>query len=109
MIKQLNQQSTPEDWEEFKEDWEYLDAKPFGEGRYIATHRLMYTHAIVTGHTKDTVAYDDRWCYHDYASAKKAFEEWNPEITSEPNGWHRHPNTGRRREGGDPTKETINF
>jgi hypothetical protein len=27
----------------------------------------------------------------------------------EPQGWHRHPNTGRRREDGDPTKETINW
>jgi len=28
--------------------------------------------------------------------------------TSEPQGWFRHPNSGRRRPGGDPSQEYVN-
>jgi hypothetical protein len=45
------------------------------------------------------------WCYPDYASALAALDAWDGE--GEPLGWHRHPDTGRRRENGDPAKEEI--
>jgi len=41
------------------------------------------------------MGYEDRWCYHTKEAATAAFEAWNGE--GEPDGWHRHPGTGRRR------------
>lgn len=37
----------------------------------------------------------------------RGLNEWNGE--GEPEGWYRHRKTGRRRPGGDPEKEYINF
>lgn len=41
----------------------------------------------------------------DYANALEA----NPDADVEPEGWHRHSSTGRRRTNGDKTTEYINF
>lgn len=35
--------------------------------------------------------------------------QWEPTETPEPEGWMRNPPTGRRRPGGDPTKEYVNY
>jgi hypothetical protein len=51
--------------------------------------------------------YDDGWWYDDFESAVRGLNEWNGE--GEPEGWYRHRKTGRRRPGGDPDKEYINF
>lgn len=51
--------------------------------------------------------HDDSWCYlaEMEAAAWLAVLTWNG--SGEPEGWYRHPATGRRREGGDPRKETT--
>ncbi len=36
-----------------------------------------------------------------------ALEKFDPERDTEPEGWYRNPNTGRRRPDGDPTKEYV--
>lgn len=79
--------------------------KPIGNERYAAIKEFMFTHAIITGQIGDRVGYDDRWCYHDLGTAKAALEAWDG--TGEPAGWHRHPASGRRRNG-DATTEYIN-
>lgn len=28
-------------------------------------------------------------------------------VSGEPEGWHRHPSSGRRREGGDASREVV--
>lgn len=68
------------------------------EGWYKAVHPLMFTHMLIIGQIDDQVGYTDRWCYKDFNSALKAMQEWDGKEGTEPEGWHRHPTTGRRRE-----------
>ncbi len=83
----------------------YLHARDLGDGRYAAILPLMFTHAIITGRIGSKDMYEDRWCYAGYEKAAAALEAWDG--TGEPEGWHRHPATGRRRENSDPDFETI--
>lgn len=82
-----------------------LEARDLGDGRYSAILPLLFTHAIIVGRIGDRSTYDDRWCYRDRESAEKAHLEWDG--IGEPEGWHRHPLTGRRRDAGDPLLEYI--
>lgn len=50
--------------------------------------------------TADALWYDDEWCYERLDDAFVAALAWDG--TGEPVGWMRHPDTGRRRPGGDP-------
>lgn len=64
-------------------------------GQWAGLSRLMFTTAIVVANDGDVTGTADRWCYHTEASAKAALDAWNGE--GEPDGWHRHPMSGRRR------------
>lgn len=83
----------------------YTDYREFPNGRDACIVRLAYTHAILADITY--WGYEDRWCFHNYAAAKAALDAWNGE--GEPQGWHRHPPSGRRRKGGDPATEEIQW
>lgn len=72
----------------------YLHPVLLPDGHYKCIYPLLYTFAIVVGRIGDVYSYDDRWCYHNYESAKNAFDDWNG--IGEPIGWHRHPSSGRR-------------
>lgn len=71
----------------------YVDIKRMPNGDYVALFQFMYTWAIMSG--LSIYGYEDRWCYSSYEKAKAALDAWDG--TGEPEGWHRHPNTGRRR------------
>lgn len=75
------------------------------ERRYVGIMPLMFTHAIIWGYVTDPDGYEDRWCYHNAEAAITAASVWDG--TGDPDGWHRHPRTGRRRPDGDPTKEYV--
>lgn len=48
----------------------------------------------------------DGFCYASIPRAIEAACVWSGE--GDPlDGWHRHPHSGRRREGGDPSKEVV--
>ena len=47
----------------------------------------------------------DSWYYENVQAAWPAFTGWDG--TGEPEGWVRHPFTGRRRVGGDPATEVV--
>jgi hypothetical protein len=64
---------------------------------YMAIGRFMYTHAILKGRIDDLVGYSDRWCYHTPLAAVAAASVWDGSDGTEPEGWHRHPRSGRRR------------
>lgn len=81
------------------------DYRAFENGRDAMVMPLLFTYAIIADLTP--AYYGDRWCYHSYAAAKVALDTWDGE--GEPTGWHRHPDSGRRRENGDPVRETINW
>jgi len=65
-------------------------------GRMLALHKLAYTWALLADIS--LTGYEDRWCYPDYRSAKAALDAWSGEEGTEPTGWHRHPDSGRRRD-----------
>lgn len=82
----------------------YTDLRFFANGRNAVIHRLMYTYALIADVSFS--GYEDRWCYGSYATAKAALDAWDGE--GEPSGWHRHPDTGRRRPDGDEAREYVN-
>lgn len=84
-----------------------LRFKLHNDGRYTAVMPQLFTWRLVVG--KDPDWYDDGWCYDSAQSAVVAWESWDPLKEREPQGWHRHPFSGRRRPGGDQTQEYINL
>jgi hypothetical protein len=72
----------------------YRDPRRIGDGRCAFIMPKIYTHAIVTARIGDMVGWDDCWCYPTYDDAKAALDVWNG--TGEPEGWIRHPDSGRR-------------
>ena len=76
----------------------YLVPKPISDDRVAAVVPMLFTFAIVTVTPRGCHAgYEDRWCYHDFVGAFTALAAWDG--TGEPAGWHRHPDSGRRRDG----------
>ena len=89
----------------------YSTIVPLSSTHYAAICPFIYTTAIITGLWHDRNTLDDRWCYSNRQEATEALLIWissNPRPL-EPEGWHRHHRTGRRRPDGDATKEYINF
>lgn len=66
--------------------------------RYVGIMPLMYTHAIIWGYTDTPNWFEDRWCYSDQGAALLEATRWDPNSQDEPEGWHRHPASGRRRD-----------
>lgn len=55
-----------------------------------------------------SIGYDDGYCYESRDRAIQAAKEWSGE--GDPlDGWHRHIGSGRRREGGDPARESVRW
>lgn len=74
------------------------------DGRIAWVFPMLFTARIGVGlPTSRTL--DDAWCYEEPSAALAAMHAWDGE--GEPDGWHRHPSSGRRRPGGDPNKEYI--
>lgn len=71
---------------------------------------LLFTHAIVVTNWAELDFVADRWCYKTFTEAVAAMQAWTTYTewpNSEPEGWHRHPHSGRRRPDGDPSQEEI--
>jgi hypothetical protein len=83
----------------------YQEPRPLGDGRYACLFQFMFTWGIIVGRIGDEHSYDDRWCYHHREAAARALADWSGE--GEPQGWHRHPSTGRRRPEGDALNEYV--
>lgn len=94
-------------WKDGDDDTKPLLVRRLDDRRYVGIMPLIYTHAVIWGYVTDAWGYEDRWCYHDAKSAIAAASRWGG--TGEPEGWHRHPATGRRRPDGDPNKEYVNL
>ncbi len=66
--------------------------------RFIAVLPMMYTHKLVWGFVVDALeGHEDGWCYHTALDAIAAGQAWKGLPGSEPEGWHRHPASKRRR------------
>lgn len=72
----------------------YKFVREIPNDHYAAIYPKMFTHAIITGRVGDRVSLGDCWCYPDFASAVRALAAWDG--TGEPQGWMRHPDSGRR-------------
>lgn len=77
-------------------------------GLWYGFKRLMFHWTLVVGEIGNRHEMTDRWCYATDTLAELAMTEWASRgFKGEPNGWHRHPATGRRRPNGDSSKEYI--
>jgi hypothetical protein len=72
---------------------EYWHVRKLPDGSYVGLFKFLYTWAICWD--LHPGGYEDRWCYPSYCDAKAALDAWDGE--GEPQGWHRHPPSGRRR------------
>lgn len=85
---------------------EWLSDYPFNrvlpDGRVCVVSHFLYTAGILIDCHQ--FGYEDRFCYKDIDAAWKALQAWSGD--GEPEGWHRHPSSGRRRD--ETGKEWIN-
>jgi hypothetical protein len=82
---------------------------PFDDKYWVGLKQFMYTTAIVRGAWYDEYGYEDRWCFKHGEHAFVALVTWAAEeFKDEPQGWHRHPISGRRRPEGNAELEYIN-
>lgn len=81
--------------------------RDLGDGTYVMIRPLLFHWMMIRGDFEDLIGYWDRWCYADAAGARKALDAFpeSPGSDYEPEGWHRHPPSGRRRPDGDPSRE----
>jgi len=85
----------------------YTDYRVFARGRDACIAPFAFSVAKVADMTRDGYGYGARWCYATIGAARAALAAWDGATDSEPQGWHRHPATGRRRPDGDPAREHI--
>ena len=96
--------------EKLRADNDYHLVLPIGLEEYVAVSRFMFTWGILRGLLWLPDTYEDRWCYHTQQAALSGLWEWaSREWQGEPQGWHRHPGTGRRRPDGDSALEYISY
>lgn len=90
-----------------EERWPALRMRDLGDGTWLMVTPLLFHWSLTRGDFDDPVGYFDRWCYSDRSSVLAAFDAFpvNPPDDHEPQGWHRHPPTGRRRPEGDASRE----
>lgn len=65
------------------------------DGRVVGIHRLMYHWTLHIG--VDRYGYEDRYCYREMSDALADMLAWNGEGDP-PGRWHKHPDSGRRRD-----------
>lgn len=83
----------------------YAYPKVLPNGLIACVNRFLFTDAIIlVNPAAADFGYEDRWCY-EHGKALPALLAWSGD--KEPEGWHRHPLTGRRRPHGDASKEYI--
>lgn len=96
------------DLSDLPDDTEHWCSWPYGEqmalvrrtgpDTYMAAIPYLFTWGLIVGKIEDCQSwFDDRWCYHRFLDAVMAGSVWDG-LEGEPEGWHRHPRTGRRRD-----------
>lgn len=79
-----------------------------GNDQCLMLCRLMFHWTVKRNEIGDFDSYIERWCYQTAPLGLAAILEWSERgFEGEPTGWHRHPETGRRRIDGDPATEYI--
>ena len=76
------------------------------DGYEVTVYPMTYGKGRLCFGRQEALTYEDAYCYPSHESAIEAAKVWNGEGDP-PAGWTRHPRSGRRRENGDPKKETV--
>jgi hypothetical protein len=82
----------------------YAYARVLLDGRLVCVEPLFARQALLVL-TTPGLALQDGWIYASLEAALAAAKAWD--ATAEPSGWLRHPQSGRRRPGGDPAREYV--
>jgi len=87
----------------------HLSVRPLGDGRAVYLCDMAFGNLRLAVGEFGAVVYDDVWCYQQGQTdaAWRAALGWDGQ--GEPDGWYRHPGTGRRRPGGDPAQERVHW
>lgn len=78
--------------------------RDIGDGLAIEVYQMFAGNGRLT--VTDGVGCWNSYCYSSVQKAIAAAEIWDGESEA-PVGWHRHIDTARRRENGDPAKEYV--
>jgi hypothetical protein len=79
--------------------------KNLPDGREITVLPLLHGMGRLCVGAAGEQWFDGIWDYDTFEAAVAAMHAWDG--AGEPAGWSRHPDTGRRRPGGDPGKEYV--
>lgn len=86
----------------------YQQIRRTSDRDWVALYPYLFTVAIVEGRMMDRWHLTDRWCYASREDAEAAFAAWDG-INGEPDGWIKHPASGRCRYEADPRREVIDW
>jgi len=88
---------------------EHLSVRPLGDGRAVYLCPMFGGNLRLAIGWLGSESYDDLWCYQDGQgeAAWRAALGWDGE--GEPEGWYRHPDTGRRRPEGNAAREVVHW
>ncbi len=83
-----------------------LSMHDMGDGHCLIVARLLFHWTVRRSEIGNFDSYIERWCYAAPLLAEASIIEWRSRgFEGEPLGWHKHPDTGRVRPNGDPSKE----
>lgn len=76
------------------------------DGRVVRLYQMLGQNTrIALSKNEDDDGFLQLYCYHNKQKAIEQANLWDG--NSDPDGWYKHINTGRRRPNGDPEKEYI--
>lgn len=96
-------------WAAHRAGGDYLWTRLLGDGRAVLLLPMLHGNLRLGIGELGSPEMDDVWCYQapEADLAWQAALGWDGE--GEPDGWYRHPQTGRRRPGGDPAQEHVDW
>ena len=83
-----------------------LYRRELDDGFEVTVWAMTYGKGRLCYGRQESMTYEDAYCYPSHNKAIEAAKVWDGEGDP-PDGWTRHPMSGRRREDGDPEKETV--
>ncbi len=94
-------------WAARRSGSDYLWVRELSDERAVFLLDMLFGNLRVAIGDRRSQFFDDGWCYQ----ADRTEDAWRAALgwdgEGEPEGWYRHPDTGRRRPGGDPAAEVV--